>query len=210
MLLRSKDLTVPQMLKVLKKDPRIEKVSPNWYRHPLEMEIIPNDKFFRYQWGLQKQYTDAVDAWNITNGSKSVVVAVVDTGIDYKHPDLKDNIWHNPAECNGQPGVDDDNNGYVDDCIGYDFGDNDNDPMDLSSEPHVTHVAGIIGAVGNNQEGVSGVNWNVSILPAKVSDSEGNLYDSYIIDALNYIITCLLYTSPSPRDGLLSRMPSSA
>jgi subtilisin family serine protease len=99
---------------------------------------------------------DAPEAWHVTTGSRDVIVAVVDTGIDYNHPDLAANMWVNPGEIAGN-GVDDDGNGFVDDVHGYDFVNNDGDPFD--DQGHGTHCAGTIGGVGNNGTGVVGVNW---------------------------------------------------
>src|SRR4029450_12880336 len=101
-------------------------------------------------------------AWDVSTGSRSVVVAVLDTGIDYNHIDLRDNIWVNPGEIPGN-GIDDDENGLTDDVHGWDFSHGDNDPMD--DEGHGTHVAGTIGAVGNNATGVVGVSWQVALMP---------------------------------------------
>ena len=126
---------------------------------------------------------DAPDAWNISTGSQSVVVAVIDTGVDYTHPDLAANIWTNPGEIAGN-GRDDDGNGFVDDVHGYDFAEHDGDPMDDNG--HGTHVAGTIAAVGNNGLGVAGVNWSASIMPLKFLNSQGPGYLSDAIRAINY------------------------
>jgi len=139
--------------------------------------VIPNDPFFSYLYGLhntgQTEGTedadiDAPEAWVTTTGSSSVVVAVIDTGVDYSHPDLAANIWTDPVT------------GYH----GYDYANNDNDPMD--DHGHGTHCAGTIGAVGNNGVGVAGVNWNVKIMALKFLDSSGSGYISNAISAIQY------------------------
>jgi len=158
----------------------------------------PNDPKFPLQWNLRNTGQNvggsvgtpgddvgAIRAWSITKGSRSVVVATIDTGIDYTHPDLVANVWSNPAECNGTPGVDDDGNGYVDDCHGIDTFNGDSDPMD--DNEHGTHVAGIIGAVGNNAIGVTGVNWRVSILACKSHDASGNGTSASVLGCLQYV-----------------------
>ena len=127
---------------------------------------------------------DAVEAWQVTTGSRNVVVAIVDSGIDFNHPDLAANIWTNPREIAGN-GRDDDGNGYVDDVHGWDFVDNDNLPQD--GFWHGTHVAGIIGAVGNNGIGVSGVSQQVSILPLRFQNNSGLGYTGAAVSALNYV-----------------------
>jgi serine protease len=125
----------------------------------------------------------AAAAWDRTAGTRNTVVAVIDTGLDYTHPDLAANIWFNGREIPGN-GRDDDGNGYADDIIGYDFAANDPDPSD--HDGHGTHVAGIIGAAGNNGIGVSGVNPNTRIMALKFIGTDGNGYTSDGIRALNY------------------------
>lgn len=118
----------------------------------------PNDPSFNALWGMNK--ISAPGAWDLQEGSKTIIVAVSDTGVDYRHHDLADNMWINPNEIPDN-GIDDDQNGYIDDIYGYDFYSNEGDPLDENK--HGTHVAGTIGAVGNNSLGVAGVNWKVSI-----------------------------------------------
>jgi hypothetical protein len=119
----------------------------------------------------------------VSTGSYDITIAVLDTGVDYSHNDLASNMWRNLSECNGVSGVDDDHNGFIDDCAGWDFvtcedlsdclvpTTGDNDPMDQYG--HGTHVAGIIGAVGNNQTGVTGIMWRSRILPVRVLNQNG-------------------------------------
>ena len=153
---------------------------------------LPNDPSFSTLWGLNNVGQsggvadvdiDAPEAWNTTTGSRSVVVAVIDTGIDYNHPDLASNIWRNPGEIAGD-GIDNDRNGYVDDVRGWDFANNDADPFD--DEGHGTHVAGTIGAVGNNGVGVVGVSWNVSLMALKFLGADGSGSTSGAVAAINY------------------------
>ncbi len=127
----------------------------------------------------------ATSAWNRTLGTRQTVVAVIDTGIDYTHPDLSPNLWINTREVPGN-GIDDDGNGYADDLIGYDFAANDPDPSD--HDGHGTHVAGIIGAAGNNGIGTAGVNPNTRIMALKFIGTDGNGYTSDAIRALNYAV----------------------
>jgi len=128
---------------------------------------------------------DAREAWSITKGSDSVVVAVIDTGIDYNHPDLVDNMWINTGEIAGN-GIDDDGNGYVDDVYGYDFINNDADPMD--DHYHGTHCAGTVGAVGDNQQDVVGVAWNVKLMAMKFLGSGGSGPISAAAQCLEYAV----------------------
>ncbi len=140
---------------------------------------IPDDPLFGSLWGLNNtgqtvngstgtadKDIDAPEAWDITRGSGDVTVAVADTGVAYDHPDLAGRMWQNDAEAGGTEGVDDDGNGYVDDVRGWDAIDGDSDPRDL--ENHGTHVAGTIGAEGDNGVGVTGVAQDVRLMPVRV------------------------------------------
>ena len=198
-ILKSTSHDTETLIRLLRQDPDIKKVQPSYKRKLLQTPVYPDDANFSNLWGLHNTGQevngrqgvadadiDAPEAWDIEKGSKEVVVAVFDTGVDYKHEDLQENMWINDAELNGQSGVDDDNNGYVDDIYGYDFGgDNDSDPMDENG--HGTHVAGTIGAKGNNAKGVTGVNWNVSIMALKIFNGE-SAYDSDITEAIDYVL----------------------
>ncbi len=113
---------------------------------------------------------DAPEAWTVFTGSRDVIVCVIDTGVNYNHPDLAANIWTNPGEIAGN-GIDDDGNGFIDDIHGWDFKNLDNDPMD--DHGHGSHCSGTIGGVGDNGVGVAGVNWQVSIMGCKFLDSGG-------------------------------------
>ena len=147
----------------------------------------PNDTDYPQQYGMQGTYgIGAPAAWNISTGSKTKLVAVIDSGVDFTHEDLQDSIWSNPGEI-ASNGLDDDANGYVDDIRGYDFGSEqgDSDPSDENG--HGTHVAGIIAATGNNALGVIGVAWQTAIIPVKCLDGMGNGYISYLVNALDYV-----------------------
>lgn len=158
----------------------------------------PNDPRFQELWGLRNTGSNepkgsagvegvdvnAMNAWNITTGSRNVKIAVIDTGVDYNHPDLKQNTWTNLAELNGKPGVDDDGNGYIDDIHGYDFANHDGDPMD--GHGHGTHCSGTIGAVHNNQTGVAGVMSDVTIVPVKFLGDDGSGTLESAIEAIDY------------------------
>jgi len=128
---------------------------------------------------------DAPEAWDVTTGNSNVVVAVIDTGVDYAHADLAANMWKNPNEIAGN-NIDDDGNGYIDDIYGIDAVNGDGDPYDDNS--HGTHIAGTIGAVGNNGIGVAGVNWNVKIMACKFLDANGSGFTSDAIECIEYIL----------------------
>lgn len=153
------------------------------------VERTSNDNYYSRLWGLyQSNRIDmrAPEAWETTTGSNSVVVAVIDTGIDYTHSDLSTNAWRNPGETAGN-GIDDDGNGYIDDIYGIDTANGDTNPMD--DHGHGTHCAGTIGAAGNNTVGVVGVNWNVKLMGLKFLSASGSGTTAGAIFALQYANT---------------------
>ena len=142
--------------------------------------VIPNDPDWDLLWGMRA--ISAPEAWQITTGTRNVIVGVIDSGVDYTHPDLKDNIFFNNAEVvNGQ---DTDGNGFRDDIRGWDFYDDNNDPMD--EHRHGTHVAGTVAAVGNNNLGVAGVAWETRIMPLRFLGSSGGGTIAGGINAIRY------------------------
>ena len=160
-----------------------------------KIAAVPNDPDFTDLWGMNNTGQtggaidadiDAPEAWDISTGKNSVIVAVTDSGIDYTHPDLTGNMWFNAAEYNGYAGIDDDNNGYVDDIYGIDTINADSDPMD--DHGHGTHCAGTIGAVGNNGIGVAGVCWDVQLMALKCFDQFGNGDTATEVECIEYAI----------------------
>ena len=154
--------------------------------HSRRLYKTPNDPNFSDQWWLPK--IGAPTAWDTSTGSTSIVVAVVDTGAALSHPDLAGQIWANSREIPNN-GVDDDGNGYVDDVNGFNAISPGSAPEDDDEIAHGTHVSGIIGARGNNARQVSGVNWNVKILPIKVFDASGSSDDPTIAAGINYVLS---------------------
>lgn len=145
-------------------------------------EPVVNVADYQKQVNVDKAWKWMEDNGHTAGGDSSVVVAVIDTGVDYNHVDLKQNIWINKGEIPGN-GIDDDDNGYVDDVNGWNFVGNNNDPMDDNG--HGTHVAGIIGAA-NNSIGVTGVAYNCKIMPVKAGNSSGYFNNSDIASAITY------------------------
>ncbi|NQU75398.1 MAG: S8 family serine peptidase, partial [Planctomycetes bacterium] len=191
-LVKANDANTAYVEQWLSGNPGIAYYQPNYV---MQLWALPDDPSFDELWGLNNTGQDggtadadidAPEAWDYTIGSADIIVGVTDTGVDYTHPDLADNMWINPGET-ADNGIDDDGNGFIDDIYGWDFGDDDSDPMDDSSiAGHGTHVAGTIGAVGDNGVGVAGVNWDVSIMALKIADQMGFQWNSSIIAANNY------------------------
>ncbi|XZN95821.1 MAG: Ig-like domain-containing protein [Microcoleus sp.] len=199
---------VEQTISAYKNDPRIEYIEPDYIitlediqkPSPTQEKLAtitpqattPNDPSYTQLWGLNNTGQsggtadadiDAPEAWDIQKGNPNLVIGVIDTGVDYNHPDLVGNIWTNPGEIAGD-GIDNDNNGYIDDTRGWDFAYNDNNPMDVQG--HGTHVSGTIAGKGNNGVGVTGVAWNAKIMPLKFLDDSGSGATSNAILAINY------------------------
>ena len=188
------DISVKEAVAKYKMDPNVEYAEPNYIIHFMAM---PNDSDFGKLWGLdnigqqvngvtgmQDADIDAPEAWDVTTGSENVIIAVIDSGVAYFNPEINPNIWVNNTELNGTAGVDDDNNGYVDDIYGWDFWINDNKPEDYHS--HGTHVSGIIAARGNNGVGITGVNWSAKIMALRIGGVTGTVGDA--TDAILYAV----------------------
>lgn len=182
-------ISMAEALQQFRADPDVLYAVPNYKVHKLS--TTPNDLLFSHQWNLsQISAPDAWDWYTGTNAPGSVIVAVLDTGVAYSHPDLQGNLWTNPGEIIGD-GLDNDGNGIVDDYYGANFGDTiTGDPRDDSADGHGTHLAGIIGAVGDNGIGVSGINWATRIMAVKFlqgPDGEGYLADA--LQGMDYAIS---------------------
>lgn len=167
-------LSVAQAIQVLQRESSVAYAVPNNLYY---LDVIPNDSSFGSLWGMNNTGQsggtpdadiDAPEAWDIETGDSNIVIAVIDSGLDLDHPDIAANLWVNPGEI-ANNGIDDDGNGYIDDVNGWDFASDDNNPSASNDAcvAHGTHTAGTIGAVGNNGVGVTGVNWNVQIMPIR-------------------------------------------
>jgi subtilisin family serine protease len=180
----------------------------------IESNFIPNDPFFNDQWALHNTGQtggtpdadiDAVEAWDIENGSSEVSIAVIDSGIDFNHPDLTDIAWVNEDEIPDN-GIDDDNNGYIDDVLGYDFTNDNEDRVPWDNTGHGTALSGIIAALTNNDIGISGIAWNCKIMVIKIFNEDGIATVSNIAKGIRYaadnsarvICMALAVMSPSP------------
>jgi len=183
--------TILQLIQQIKDNPNVEYAQPNYIYGIDDFEVgeiitaekasklssignlnplTPNDPLYSSQTNITSTNID--DVWgDYTTGDGSQVIAILDTGADYTHPDLEANTWINTEELNGVEGYDDDGNGYVDDIRGWDFINTDNAPLD--DNMHGTHVAGIAGAVGDNGVGIAGAAWNVKLMHIKVFQSTG-------------------------------------
>jgi len=185
-LVESTEHSVSELMAIFADDPLVLRVSPN-YRDRV-CDTTPNDTSYGSQWGLPKIAAPA--AWDTTTGSSDVVIADIDTGVDYNHPDLAANMWHNPNEIAAN-GVDDDGNGYVDDVYGIDSNAMNGDPFpkhSFADVGHGTHVAGICAAVGNNGSGIAGTMWTGRIMAIQTFSSDGAAYHDDEIAAIDYVI----------------------
>ncbi|WP_412462709.1 S8 family peptidase [Halobacteriovorax sp. RT-2-6] len=199
---------VKQSFEGLVQDPAVEYVEKNWIinlndfsapQHDDASLTENRDEQFSKQWGLMNdgrnssgwfsrgkagEDINATAAWNVETGDRDLVVAVIDTGVDYTHADLKANTWKNEGEIAGN-GIDDDGNGFVDDVYGYDFANKDGDPMDGHS--HGTHCAGVIGA-RHNGTGIMGVMANVKIMSIKFLSDSGSGETIDAISSIDYAV----------------------
>ncbi|MDZ7393683.1 MAG: S8 family peptidase [candidate division KSB1 bacterium] len=158
-----------QVAAELRKSPYLEYADPLFVHH---VEDTPNDPSFSEQTYLR--IVKAPQAWDVVKGDSSVIIAIVDNGVDYQHPDLAANVWTNWREAKGLPHVDDDGNGYLDDVHGYDLAERDNDPSNCPADPdgffdHGTLLAGVSCAVTNNGVGIAGTSWGCRYMPVKTS-----------------------------------------
>ena len=158
---------------------------------PVRLAAPPNDPMFINQGAISAPSADAdihlIEAWDLHTDASTVVVAVLDTGVNTTHPDLVDNLWRNEAELSGEPGVDDDGNGKIDDIYGWNTVNNNNDVNDAHG--HGTGVAGILAATGNNEVGISGTCWNARIMPVRCFDTGQYTSTAAIIAGFDYVLS---------------------
>lgn len=185
-------MSTKDAIALLKSHQAIEYVEPDYQ---VSIARTPDDPRFDELWGLNNDGQtggtadadiDAVEAWDISTGSRDVVVGVIDTGIDYSHSDLASNMWVNSSEIPGD-GIDNDGNGFIDDVHGINAITDSGDPMD--DEGHGTHVSGTIGASGGNGIGVVGVNHEVSLVGCKFLDAAGSGSTSDAIKCIDYMVS---------------------
>ena len=176
-------IRVDAALNAYASNPDVVFAEPNYIYHAVD--TFPDDPYFSVLWGLHNTGQvvngtpgtadidiDAPNAWDTITGGSEVIIGVIDTGVDWHHPELSDNIWINETESNGTPGLDDDGNGYIDDIRGWDFYGDDNNPMDYNG--HGTHVSGTIAGIGNNGATICGVMWTAKIMSLRFLDATGS------------------------------------
>ncbi|NIM10963.1 MAG: PKD domain-containing protein [Candidatus Aminicenantes bacterium] len=188
---KKNNASIEEIVQTLRNTRGIRRVE---FDHIFTIAATPNDPRFSELWGMHNTGQtggtadadiDAPEAWDLATGSADVIVAVVDTGINYNHTDLAPNMWKNPGEIAGN-GQDDDGNGYIDDIYGIDTVNDDTNPIDDNG--HGSHCAGTIGAKGNDGFGVVGVNWNVKFMALKSFNSGGSGYTSDSVTCYEYLI----------------------
>lgn len=201
----AEDKDLPAAISRLETMSEVEFAEPNYILHAFGNKniSIPNDPLFEKNWGLYNfgqinqsnivgkigADINVLDLWNMgVVGSNKIIVAVIDSGVDWDHEDLRANIYTNPGEAGvlASNGIDDDHNGFIDDVHGWNFEAKNNNSAD--DFYHGTHCAGILGAVGNNGIGISGVNWNVSILPIKFLNKDGSGSTVDAVEGINYAL----------------------
>ncbi|MBC7421109.1 MAG: S8 family serine peptidase [Bdellovibrio sp.] len=187
--------TTNSAVKSLAENPMVDVVEPNYI---YKANQVPNDPMLGQLWGFKNSGQadsggkvgiagvdiDVEKAWDIETGSKNMIVAVIDTGIDFNHPDLKDNLWTNLAEANGVAGVDDDGNGVIDDIHGFNSITGTGNAQD--DQGHGSHCAGTIGAKGDDGKGIVGINWNVQLMAVKFLDANGSGTLENAIKSIDY------------------------
>jgi len=185
----SENENIETVMNSLSYNPLVDFVEPNY---TYKASIIPTDTYYKNQWYLNK--IKAPEAWNEVRESEGIIIAVIDTGVQITHPDLKDNIWVNKKEIPNN-GIDDDKNGFIDDVNGWDFVNGVADPSPKFSDGftqdgifHGTIVAGVAAASGNNASGITGVTWRAEIMPLKVLDDKGEGNTKNVVKAIDYAI----------------------
>jgi len=174
-------MSMVQAFDILSQFDSVEYIEPDYV---VRVSATPNDPSFPLLWGMQNMNME--NAWNTRTDGSGVIIAVIDTGVDYNHEDLSGNVWTNPGEI-PLDGIDNDSNGIIDDFWGADFYNNDGDPYD--DHYHGTHCAGTIAGEGNNAIGVAGVAWDAQIMSLKFLGSTGSGTYSDAIDAINYAVS---------------------
>ena len=172
---------IEQAIEDFEKDPNVDYAEPNYLVYT--MDTYPDDPYYT---GGNQWYIDEVNApaaWDSTTCDSTQIIGIIDTGVDWTHPDLDSKIWTNYSEIPAN-GIDDDGNGYIDDVRGWDYVNDDNDPNDDNS--HGTHVAGIAAAETDNGVGIAGISWNAKIMPVKMLQSSGAGSSSDLASAIDY------------------------
>lgn len=179
----SKEADVQQAITQFRNMPGVKSVEVD---HKLKKTATPNDTQYTDQWHLKSGFgVNLEPAWDLTTGDANLVVAVIDTGMDYNHTELVGKIWQNPGEVAGD-GIDNDGNGYIDDIRGINPAESTVDPMD--EDGHGTQIGSIIAANSNNSVGIAAINWQLQLLPCRFMDVNGEGFVSDAIECLDYVL----------------------